>query len=181
MEAKITSSMMLIIRVSVGVNIRPGGSPSMPRPNPPKKLSSEAKTTLGSMTTIDVPRSPDKRTVFTDSGACRSCRYSENGSVLTRSAVMRGLVRNTSSNPNRRWRVNRSVIISTAAKLIPMVVSSVTKLWGRISALRAASGSIREAESSSNPSSEAKALSSSSESLLLSSAITLISPIYRAH
>ena len=149
--------MMLIMRVSVGVNSRPAGKPSIPRPNPPKKLSSDANTTFGSITTIEVPRRPDKRTVLTESGACRPCKYSEKGNVLTRSAVIRGLVRSTSNKPKRRCRVKRSVIMSTAAKLMPIVVSSVTKLCGRTDALSALSGSIREAESSSKPSSEANA------------------------
>ena len=81
-DEKTTSSMMLIILVSVGVNMRPGGKPSIPRPNPPKKLSRAAKITLGSITTIDVPRKPDILIVFTDSGAFKSERYSLNRTVF---------------------------------------------------------------------------------------------------
>jgi hypothetical protein len=42
-----------MIRVSVGVKRRPGGSWPTPRPKPPKKLSRELKITVGSITAID--------------------------------------------------------------------------------------------------------------------------------
>ena len=68
------SSIILMIRVSVGVKSRPGGSAPIPRPNPPKKLSSAEKIIFGSINTIDEPRSGGVRTVVTDKGGLRSGR-----------------------------------------------------------------------------------------------------------
>ena len=81
-----------MMRDSVGVNMRPGGSqlagsgspsrsvarrlgpPGMPLPVPPKKLSSAENTSVGSITTSEKPRSGLMRIVLTDSGARKSFR-----------------------------------------------------------------------------------------------------------
>ncbi len=82
---------LTLVRDSVGVNIRVGGSqlagtspsfslprrlgvPGMPLPEPPKKLSSAEKTTVGSIVTIENPRRGLIRMVLTASGARRSLR-----------------------------------------------------------------------------------------------------------
>ena len=52
-DLKKTSKIMLMILDSVGVNMRLGGRSPTPRPKPPKKVSSELKTTVGSITTME--------------------------------------------------------------------------------------------------------------------------------
>ena len=73
-DLKKTSRIMLMMRDSVGVNKRPGGKLPTPLPNPPKKLSSELKTTVGSMTTMELPRKGFMRTTLTDKGAFKLLR-----------------------------------------------------------------------------------------------------------
>ncbi len=68
-KALVELTKALLMRVSVGVNMRPCGNSPTPLPKPPKKLSNELNTTVGSITTMVYPRSGLARIMLTDNGA----------------------------------------------------------------------------------------------------------------
>ena len=151
------------MRVSVGVNKRPGGKSATPLPKPPKKLSSELNTTLGSMMITELPRSGPMRIMLTAKGGFKSCRYSLYFMMRTRVGLTRGLVRKTSSKPILNIRMKRSLIMSIDETLTPKLLSSLARscLRTRTLVLNPVSVSI---EPSRTPSE--RAASSSSESRL---------------
>ena len=151
------------MRDSVGVNKRPGGKSATPLPKPPKKLSSELNTTLGSMMITELPRSGPMRIMLTARGGFKSCRYSLYFMMRTRVGFTRGLVRKTSSKPILNIRMKRSLIMSIEETLTPRLLSSLARscLRTRTLVLNPVSVSI---EPSRTPSE--RAASSSSESRL---------------